>query len=211
MNTEKLVELTAAYPVFEPGLLAATGESLPAIRVQLARWCAAKKVVQLRRGLYCLAAPYRRHEPHPFLVANRLSRGSFVSCESAMQYWGLTPDAPWTVTSVTPGRTERLETPLGTFAFRHVKRELLCGYENVVLNDGQEILVACPEKALLDLVHLTPGGDDESFLRELRLDPAVWLDDARLDVLARRARSPKLERACRRIRSILDQEQEQGP
>jgi len=208
MNLERLVELTAADPVFEPGLLAATGESLPVIRVQLARWCSAGKVVQLRRGVYCLAAPYRRHEPHPFLIANRLSRGSLVSCESALQYWGLTPDAPWTVTSVTPGRTEQLETPLGTFVFRHVKRELLCGYENVVLNDGQEILVACPEKALLDLVHLTPGGEGESFLRELRLDPAVPLDEARLPDLARSARSPKLERACRRILRLLDREQE---
>ena len=60
---------------------------------------------------------------------------------------------------------------------------------------------SAPEKALLDLVHLHPGGDDEAYLRELRLD----LDALQLDVLgafAETAAIPKLARAAERIRRL---------
>jgi hypothetical protein len=56
--------------------------------------------------------------------------------------------------------------------------------------------VARPEKALLDLVHLTPGGDDPIFLKELRLQNLEGLDAGVLVDLARRAGKPKLVRAA---------------
>jgi hypothetical protein len=63
--------------------------------------------------------------------------------------------------------------------------------------------VATPEKALLDLVYLTPGGDRSEFLEELRLQN---MDKLKCDVLrqyAEKAGSPKLKRAVRTIDDIL--------
>ncbi len=51
-------------------------------------------------------------------------------------------------------------TPPGRFSFRHVKPGLLFGCRRVDLGAGQHAFVAEPEKALLDIVHLQPGGDD---------------------------------------------------
>ena len=51
------------------------------------------------------------------------------------------------------------------------------------------------------MVHLQPGGDDEEYLRALRLD----FDALRLDVLdafATRSAAPKLARAAERIRRL---------
>lgn len=62
------------------------------------------------------------------------------------------------------------ETPLGRFSFRHLKPPLLAGYRQEDLGRGQRAFVAVPEKALLDIVHLQPGGDDTAYLRELRHD-----------------------------------------
>ena len=85
--------------------------------------------------------------------------------------------------SISAGRPEHRETPLGVFEFRHVKPELLRGYCMVELQGtqpGQQALVATPEKALLDLVYLQPGGDAPSYLHELRLQNMEKLDMDRL-------------------------------
>jgi hypothetical protein len=68
----ELLDIIQDEPVFDTGLLL-VGEANPReIRRQLSRWKQAGKIYQLRRGLYCLAPPFQKVNPHPFLVANRL-------------------------------------------------------------------------------------------------------------------------------------------
>lgn len=72
MKFADLLAIVGEEPVFETGLLLA-GEVDPAdVRRQLSRWVRASRLIQLRRGVYLLAAPYRRVEPHPFVVAGHL-------------------------------------------------------------------------------------------------------------------------------------------
>lgn len=63
-------------------------------------------------------------KPHPFLIANRLARGSCVSLQSALVYYGLIPEVVPPVTGVTTTRPGRRETPLGAFEFRHIRPAL---------------------------------------------------------------------------------------
>jgi len=58
---------------------------------------------------------------------------------------------------------------LGAFQFNHLARQLLFGYSQVEVAPKQFALVASPEKALLDLIHLTAGADSEKYLRQLHL------------------------------------------
>jgi len=199
MKFEELVALIGDEPVFTSGLLHASAGSAAGLRVQLGRWVEAGKVVQLRRGVYTLAPPFRRVEPHPFLVANRLRPASYVSLQSALAYHGMIPEGVPTVTSVTAGRPATFETPIGTFLFRHVTRAMFRDFRPLAVATGQTAFVATPEKALLDLVHLTPRGDRSDFLAELRLQNLDELDGTELEDLARRLAAPKLQRAARRI------------
>ena len=80
------------------------------------------------------------------------------------------------VTSVTSGRPGRWETVLGVYEFRHAKIGWLHGYRQLDLGAGQRAFVATPEKALLDLIYLQPGGDDLAYLTELRLQSLERLD-----------------------------------
>jgi len=66
--------------------------------------------------------------------------------------------------------------------------------------------VASPEKALLDLIHLTPGADSENYLRELRLQNPEAMDLSTLDELARRSGKAKLLRAARLVKHLLEAE-----
>jgi predicted transcriptional regulator of viral defense system len=206
MEFERLLALVGNEPVFETSLLFA-GQVKPAsVRLQLSRWVKSGRIYQLRRGLYALATPYQKVKPHPFLVANRLQRASYVSGQSALAFYGLIPDVVQNTLSVTAGRPERLETPLGIFDFRHVRPELLKGYRMVNLSDDQQALVATPEKALLDLVYLQPGGDSPEYLRELRLQN---LERLNLNELLRQAETfdtPKLHRTIESISNLANNE-----
>jgi predicted transcriptional regulator of viral defense system len=170
----------------------------------------AGRLIQLAKGLYTLAEPYRRLTPHPFVLANVMKKASYVSLQSAMGHFGMIPEHVPTVTSVTTQRPAKVETPLGRFLFRHIKKSWFSGYRQVDLGAGQKAFVATPEKALLDLLYLTPGADSYDFLVELRLQNLQTLDRNVLVQLARTSKSPKLRRAVKLMEGLMDEEGEQG-
>jgi predicted transcriptional regulator of viral defense system len=212
MEYEHLLELVSSDPVFETALLLAGKVNPDVVRMQLVRWMNSGRVYQLRRGLYAIAPPYQKVKPHPFLVANRMQRASYVSGQSALAFYGLIPEVALVTLSVTAGRPERLDNPLGVFEFRHVRPGLLRGYRMTDLGRTlpvQQALVATAEKALLDLVYLQPGGDAPDYLRELRLQNLERLD---LDELHRQAEifnTPKLRRAAGTITRMAQVEEQE--
>jgi predicted transcriptional regulator of viral defense system len=209
MEFSELVKVVGNEPVFETGLLLAGNVSLACVQKQLSRWTAAGRLYQLRRGVYTLAPPFQRIKPHPFTVANHLVRGSYVSCQSALAYYTLIPDYTPITTSVTTGRAGQWETPLGSYTYRHIQVNLLHGYRLTELGGGQSAFLATPEKALLDLVYLQPGGDAPDYLRELRLQNLDRLDLAELERLAERIGSPKLRRAAAQVQGLAHREAEE--
>jgi hypothetical protein len=206
MKFDRLLEIVGDEPLFEAGLLLA-GDTDPAdVRRQLCRWVEAGRLYQLRRGLYSLAPPFQRVRPHPFLIANSLVRGSYVSLQSALAYYGLIPESVPVTTSVASGRPGRWATPLGVYDFRHLRKDLLTGYRRILLAEGQEALVATPEKALLDLLYLEPGADSQGYLDELRLQHLDGLNIAELHRLAHEAGKPKLLRAANLVARLAEEE-----
>jgi predicted transcriptional regulator of viral defense system len=209
MDFKHLLNLVGDLPVFESALLLAGNISPESVRLQLSRWSKSGRVYQLRRGLYAIAPPYQKVKPHPFVIANLMQRASYVSLQSALAFHGLIPDTVYVTLSITTGRPERWETPLGVFEFQHVKRELLHGYRMIELQSlkpAQQALVATPEKALLDLVYLQPGGDKPNYLTELRLQSLDRLDIDELNRQAEFFNSPKLRRAVEGIAHLAQNE-----
>ena len=70
MKWHELLRIVRKEPVFTSAMLQAGQVSRERLRLQLSRWTEAGKIVQLRRGVFVLAHPYRSIEPHPFLLAN---------------------------------------------------------------------------------------------------------------------------------------------
>lgn len=208
MKFNELIRIVGDEPVFNTGLLLAGDVNPDLVRKQLSLWTKAGKLHKLRRGMYTLAAPFQRSKPHPFLIANRLVRGSYVSCQSALAYYGMIPEHVPTVTSVTTQRPGDWETTLGRFEFHHTKPELFYGYRVVEVSEAQSATMATAEKALLDLVYLQPGGDSRAYLQMLRLQNLEQLDINRLQRYVDRAQSPKLRRAMFHIIALADLEAE---
>ena len=206
MEFNDLLQIVGRLPIFETGLLLSGDVSPMDIRKQLSRWTAAGKLYQLRRGLYSLAPPHQKVHPHPFLIANQIRTGSYVSLQSALSYYGMIPEYVPVTTSVTTGRPSTYHTPFGQFDYRHIQVDWFRGYQQVDLGDEQAAFVAGPEKALLDLVYLQPGGETEDYLRSLRLQAMDQINIEQLNELAVTASKPKLTRALHVIKQIIEEE-----
>lgn len=205
MDYDSLLTLVGEEPVFNSSLLLAGNMDPRLLRIQLSRWMRSGKILQIRRGLYSIAPPFQKNRPHPFLVANRLQKASYVSLQSALSFYGLIPEVVNLVTSVSTGRPGRVETPLGIYDFRHIKTDLLSGYQMIEFG-GQSALVATPEKALLDLIYFQPAGDSIAFLEELRLQNTEKINTDLLKMQSEKFNSPKLRNAVKAILQIIKAE-----
>jgi predicted transcriptional regulator of viral defense system len=210
MKWPELLSRLGREPVFSAALLQTGDVSRRELSIQLSRWVRSGRLIQLRRGVYAIARPYRQVEPHPFLVANALRKNSYVSLQSALAFHGLIPEHVPACTSVTTGRSEKLETPMGTYIYKRAKPDYLFGFRQMEVASNQFAFVADPEKALLDLVYVTKGAQATFYLRELRLQHTDAISGETLEELAARMNTPKLRQAARVMRRLLEEEKGSG-
>ena len=204
MKFEDLLEKVSSLPAFTVRFLAA-GENLAQVRLQINRWVRDGKLIKIHKGLYTTASPYKKVPSEAFCIANALKQATYVSLQSALSWYGMIPEYVPAVTSVTTGRPQSIDTPLGRFEFRHISKKYFWGYRQAELQYGLNAFVAHPEKALLDLVYLTGGGDEMDFIEGLRLGNIERIDRARLHQFAEKFNCPKMRRAAENIETILDQ------
>jgi predicted transcriptional regulator of viral defense system len=204
MRWQQLQHIVQDQPLFETSLLLTGDLTRHQAQRQLSDWTRAEKIIQLRRGLYALP----NQNPHPFVVANHLVPGSYVSLQMALAYYHLIPEHVAVVTSVTTQRPGKYENRFGRFSYRHISPSLFFGIEYRLLADDEYAYVAMPEKALLDLIHFRPQGDSTAYIESLRLQNLEIVDIERLHRFAERAGKPKLKRAASMIEEIVWQEME---
>jgi predicted transcriptional regulator of viral defense system len=205
MRWQQLQHIVQGQPLFETSLLLTGDVTHHQAQRQLSDWVEAQKVVQLRRGLYTLP----NHNPHPFVVANHLVSGSYVSLQMALGYYHLIPEHVAVITSVTTQRPGNYENKFGRFSYRHIHPSLFFGIEFRLLANEECAYVAMPEKALLDLIHFRPQGDSREYIESLRLQNLEILNIDRLHRLAEQADRPKLKRAASVIEAIARRQAEE--
>ena len=206
MKWKNFLNVVSDEPVFTSSILQVGRVSPERIQQQLVRWVKAGRIIQLRRGVYTLAEPYRKVSPHPFLMANRLKKASYVSLQSALAHYGMIPEYVPVVTSITTRRPEHLQTEMGGFIYRHIKKTLFKGFHKIEVAPSQFVFVAIPEKAFLDLVYLTPNSDTEKYLYELRLQNLDQVNRFSLLEYAEVSGSKKLIRAAEAFIQLADAE-----
>jgi predicted transcriptional regulator of viral defense system len=198
MKYHSLVDFVGGMACFDLPLLVQGFEGQrEAIRVQLSRWMRVGRVIGLRRGMYTLPDAYRRAPLSPAALANQLYRPSYLSGLWALGFYDLIPERVVWLTSVTPRVPRRFENLFGVFDYRNLKQDAFFGYLTVEYG-GAEVVVAEPEKALLDHWHLTPGEWTEARLAEMRYQHMDRIAEEKLHAYAERFRSPRLRRAVGR-------------
>jgi len=103
-------------------------------------------------------------ETNDYELANFLFTPSCISLESALSFYGILAQFPYTITSVTPLKTKKIIYNEKEFEFAHLKREYFFGF---IKKDN--FLIALPEKALLDELYFISKGLTNISLDELNL------------------------------------------
>jgi len=93
------------------------------------------------------------------------------------------------------------ENPFGVFDYRNLKRDAFFGYLTIEYS-REDVVVAEPEKALLDHWHLTPGEWTAARLTEMRYQHMDRITEDKLQSYAERFRSPRLRRAVGRLARV---------
>ncbi len=130
-----------------------------AIARRLARACArncrklreAGLLVKLARGRWAIQGRI-----DPFAVAEHLTTPfpTYISLQSALYQHGMISQIPSVVYAVSLARTQRRQTPLGTYSIHHVEPSFFFGYE---LNETGQAKIAIPEKAIVDYFYFRPA------------------------------------------------------
>jgi len=116
------------------------------------------ELIKARRGLYVLNPIYRKHSLHPFVLAQQMLPGSYISAESALGFHGWIPESVHTVLSMTHGgKSVTYENvQLGRFEFRRMTVNTGYFLQSVARHElhHQVALIAEPLRALMDLAYL---------------------------------------------------------
>ena len=143
-----------SLPVFSASMLGALTTEPNMLRVQLSGWKKKGLVQSLKKGLYVLSPEERKIEPSHLYLANQMFIPSYVSLESALSYYDMIPEAVYTTTSVTTRKTCRFTNEFGVFKYQHIASEAYGGFERIQEPGGLPILMAAPEKAIVDFIYL---------------------------------------------------------
>lgn len=141
-----------------------------------------------------------------FRISNCLCRPSYVSLESALSHHGLIPEAVFSVQNITTRKTISYETVSGKFVYRSIKPNLYFGYE-VDKSQSIPVLIASPEKAILDFLYLNHQINTIKDIEGLRLNLTTFneiIDNSRLTSYAKCFESNTLNKRIKLLNKIND-------
>ena len=100
-------------------------------------------------------------------LANTIYPHSYISLETAFGYYSLIPESVYRITSCSSRKTKVFDTKVASFSYSSISTEYFFGY--VLEKSSENILIASPEKAVLDWLYFRRGFDEDDFY-ELRLN-----------------------------------------
>jgi predicted transcriptional regulator of viral defense system len=145
--------------------------------MNLVRWQRKGYILRLRNRWYAFNDA-ESHENIEWLAANLIYAPSYVSLHTALSWYNLIPEMIVSTTSVSTRKTNKFSTPLGNFDYHRIKPELFgFGYalENMDTSgsksrNSRKIMVATPQKAILDFFYINSFYSSEKDMEDLRLN-----------------------------------------
>lgn len=167
---------------FDYAFLTSALSSYSGIRQKINELLKAGVIIRVKKGLYVFGPTYNQAPVCKELLANLIYGPSYISLEYALSFHGLIPERVETLTSVTPQKDKRFETPLGLFTYKYLGIEKYSlEIQQVMIDETHPVLMASAEKALCDYVvmnkirHITSSDQAREFLNsDLRMDEQNW-------------------------------------
>lgn len=208
MRFGELIKAVREMPHFDlAAIVQLAGEPRQSLRMQLSRLIRQRKIISLRRGMYVLGELYRKVNPNPAVMANRIYTPSYLSFHWALGYYGVIPEKVVLFTSATARVPRLFKNEFGSFQYKHIKPDCFTGYQTVDI-DGQKVLIAVPEKALLDLWHIENREWTTERMASMRFQNFEIVSRKKLEKYAELYQSSRLLRAVKNWRVYVKAEME---
>lgn len=174
-------------------------------RDKVTSWLKSGELIRVKKGLYVFGSSIAV-EPYSLeVLANLIYGPSAISLTYALGYYGLIPEKVVVVTSVTNHRIKNFSTPVGEFHYAYLNtRKYEIGLVLQNMGSAHPFLIARPEKALCDQIHLIdkknglkdPLAISAYLFHDLRIDPELFyqLDIEQMRELANGYRDSRLVR-----------------
>lgn len=186
------------------------GKDRQALRNQLNRWQKKRLIIKLKRGIYTLNENDRKINPSRYVIANQLNSPSYISLESALNFYGLIPEKVTSVTSVTSKKTLHIQNEMGNFTYQHIKPDAFRGFKALKDESGLTFFIAEPEKAAVDFLYLNlkriPAGAKDIFEASFRLQNLEILKPRRTKELAQLFNNRKLMQVTGNLLEFIKRE-----
>lgn len=112
------------------------------------------ELIRLKNGFFLIAEKIQQ-SPIPYeQIANLLYGPSYISFEWALSYYNMIPEGVYVVTSASATKTKIFNTPAGTFDYIYLSHHRYAIGIDQKENAAGRFLIATPEKALADLIHM---------------------------------------------------------
>ena len=136
-------------------------------KTKLSRMVKQGKYFQIARGLYETDKNVPGH-----LLAGSIYGPSYISFEYALGFYGMIPEAVYTITSATfeKRKKKKYETAFGTFTYRDVPSAGFSLNIRLIQEGSYFYRIADPEKALCDQLYTMPPAKNIKLLAELLFD-----------------------------------------
>ncbi len=157
------------------------------------------EILNIRRGLYCLAPRFQRKNISSLSLAQHIYGPSYISLETALSYHGWIPEAVYVCTSVSFNNAKKFNTPLGVFSYRRIPQlSFFHGVERCSDHSGNVFFMADGAKALADYVYVrqlnwTSFEEAAESLR-IDIDDLTDIDAEYLATLANNYKSGRVKR-----------------
>jgi len=118
-----------------------------------------------------------------YFMSNKIYSPSYISLESALNYYWIIPEQTYSVIWVSTNKTIDFKTQFWLFSYKKIKTEFFWWYKIVSIQDTK-YLIAELEKAIIDYFYLKPLIKDQNDLDWLRWNKELLkekLDFKKLD------------------------------
>ena len=151
------------------------------------------QIIRLKKGLYVVSPDASGKLLSDGLNANHIYGPSYVSMETALRYYGLIPERILAVRSMTTKHTRSFDNAVGRYEYVCCNNQVFPIGIRMVSEADSSFLIACPEKALYDLL-MCQNTTDLRFIHELR---AYLEENLRLDMDAFHSMKKEVFQECR--------------
>ena len=116
------------------------------------------EIIRLKKGLFVVTPKVHLQTLSKELIANHLYGPSYVSCETALSFYGLIPERVYLTKSMVTKRSKSYSTSMGNFEYISVNEDYFAiGIRQEIVEDKFAFMIATAEKALCDLIISTKG------------------------------------------------------